>query len=115
MRPILTVFPIAVILCACASVDTQPMDDLSLEKRLQHTWSFHGVGSNHTIVDGETTYLPGGVMNLFGHTRHNGTDHTDLGSGAWYVKNGYLYYTLVRSNYSRETQNRFTSMDKLRR
>src|SRR5204862_369092 len=113
MRPILTVFPIAVILCACASVDTQPMDDLSLEKRLQHTWSFHGVGSNHAIVDGETTYLPGGVMNLFGHTTQDGTVHTDLGSGTWYVKNGYLYYTLAKSNFSREIPNGFTSADKI--
>jgi hypothetical protein len=112
MKEPLLSFLIATIVAACATVDEQPTDDASLEKRIQHTWSSREV-TDHTIIDGQTAYLPGGVMNLFGHVNHNGTFIKVIGSGTWHIKNGYLFSTITTSNIPYIIPNGFTSADKI--
>lgn len=102
----------AMTLSACSSINTRSTDDLSLEQRLQHTWSYRE-SSPDVMVEGETTYLPDGVMNLHGHYRYKETTGAIIGSGTWHVKNGYLYFTVTKSNVARMIPNGFTSADKL--
>jgi hypothetical protein len=112
MKIILSTLLIAVLVSACTSIGTQPMDDLSIQQRLQHTWSYRDAGPD-LVVEGETTYLPGGIMNVSGQYRHNKTTGIVVASGTWHVKNGYLYYTVTSSNVPGMIPKGFTSADKL--
>ena len=136
MKNHLLTFFIAASISGCATVHNERTDDASLEQRIQsHTWDYREPVSKELTIEGETTYLPGGIMNLFGHVKENGQVRsilapgtsgwrvangnekgqirTILASGTWHVKNGYLYYTITKSNVANMIPNGFTSGDKI--
>jgi len=94
----------------CATVADAPMDTASLTQRLQHTWALR---PDAVVADAETTYLPEGVMNIHGHFKHNGKTYTVVASGSWYVKDGYLYYSITHSNIPSMIPDGFSSADKI--
>jgi hypothetical protein len=104
---------IAAIIPGCTTTDKEPGEDVSLEQRLQHTWAFREAASNGVIIEGKTAYLPEGIMNLAGRVTQNGQSRPILASGTWRVKNGYLYYTITKSNVPSIIPNGFTSGDKI--
>lgn len=77
-----------------------------------NTWA---TTPDNVVADGETTYLPEGVMNVFGHFKHGGKIHAFLASGRWYIKSGYLHYTITHSNLPSIIPDGFTSADKILR
>jgi hypothetical protein len=110
MKHIILTLLVAAVISACASDVRGPSDDAALERRLQHTWA---TTPDDVVIDGETSYLPGGVMNLFGHVREDGKVRTILASGTWHISKGYLYYTMTKSNFANLIPNGFTSVDKI--
>ena len=110
---VIFVMSLASMMSSCVSPRIAA-DDLALQQRLQHTWSYRHSNPQFSL-EGETTYLPGGVMNLFGRFRYGGQTRAIAGNGTWHVKNGYLYSTLTRSNASDILPNGFTSSDKILR
>jgi len=103
---------IAAIIPACTALETKSASDASPEQKLQHTWAYRE-SSKNLRIEAKTAYLPGGVMNLAGHVSQNGQIKPVLASGTWHVKDGYLYYTITKSNLPSIIPNGFTSGDKI--
>ena len=101
---------VAMAISGCASVGDDRVDDATLTQRLQHTWAAE---PDDVQIDGETTYLPEGVVNFLGHFRHDGKIYAVLGSGTWHVKDGYLHYTVTHSNLPSMVPDGFASADKI--
>ncbi len=110
MKPTILVLFASAMFAGCATDTAVRTDDAVLAQRIQHTWV---TAPDDLVVDGETTFLPGGVMNIFGHFKHGGKIHTVVGSGRWHIKDGYLHYTIYESNIPRILPDGFTSVDRI--
>ena len=102
------VVAIASLLCAC-----EQSKDTKWEQSLLGTWQHTEAEPNGLIMDGQTTYLPSGRMNISGSIKFQGNERQIIGSGNWQVKKGYLHYTLEVSNVSDILPNGFASADKI--
>jgi len=103
---------IGLTISACATLDKGTVNDASLEQLLQHTWAGREASAD-VVIEGETTYLPEGRVNMIGHLRQKGRIRTLNGSGTWHVKGGYLYWTVTKSNFADVIPNGFASADKI--
>jgi hypothetical protein len=83
------------LLAAC----DQSHDD-EWRQALVGTWQGIEADSTGVVIIGETTYIPGGRLNVRGRIKFEGDERQILASGTWEVKQGYLHYILESSNIS---------------
>jgi len=87
--------------------------DAGLTRRIEGTWAGTESTPDGLVLRGETTYLPGGRMNLRGSILYGEATHPIIGSGTWQVRDGYLHYTLETSNVSDFLPDGYSSADQI--
>ena len=88
-------------------------EDVGREKLLIGTW-FNTEAIEKGFVENKTVYLPDGLVNWFAVIKTSETNFPPLvGYGTWYIRKGFLYCTMEKSNVSYFVPDGFTSADQI--